>query len=75
MRMSFDSLKLMAQTKGADFDKGDVCYFENSNQDRRKVLFQKSGLIFILYWMKLRGKFVPVNEKDGLLKHYVDFKE
>ena len=76
MRCSFDSLKDLAIKKvGADFEKGDICYFENSNSNRRKVLLQKEGIVFQLYWMKIKGRFIPIKEQDGLLKRYVDFKE
>ncbi len=74
MRFSFESLAAIAKKYvGADFDAGDICYFENNKGDRRKVLLKKNGVVIQLYWMKVKGNFIPLDVKDGEMKDYVDF--
>lgn len=76
MRYSFDRLKDIAtQTVGCDFEKGDICYFENSNHTRRKVLLMRGEVIYCLYWMKVRGAFVEIDEPNGQIRKYIDFTE
>lgn len=76
MRCSFEGLKEIAVTRlGCDFLAGDMCYFENTNLTRRKALIYKDGVIYQLYWMKVKGKFIEIYQGDGLITEYIDFKE
>lgn len=76
MRYSFDMLQEIAVKQvGCDFLAGDICYFENSNHTRRKVLLMKNGVIYQLYWMKVKGKFVEIDEPTGQIKKFIDFTE
>jgi len=76
MRYSFDSLREIAERiVGANFEEGDICYFQNSGVTRRKVLLMKNGIVYQLYWMKLKGEFIEIDHANGQLKHYIDFNE
>lgn len=76
MRYSFDTLKELALMKvGCDFEAGDICYFENTNHTRRKVLLMRDDIIYCLYWMKIKGGFVEIDAPNGLIKKYIDFNQ
>lgn len=73
MRYSFDMLSELAVAKGVDLENGDIAYFENVKQNRRKVLIKKEDVIYCLYWMKVRGQFIAIDAPDGEIKRFIDF--
>jgi transposase len=74
MRLSFDSLKQIAQEEvKAKFEKGDICYFENSTKTKVKLLFQRGNVVIIIYCFKLDGEFNVESKDQSVIDGYLKY--
>lgn len=70
MNFSFDSLiSLLEKFLGGDIEMGDTLICDNSKGDKRKVIQKTNGGYLIFYGRVEDGKFTPLAEHNGQLKH------